>query len=252
MANNVFHKALFRTPKYNVFPQENEVKLSYEIGKLIPVQYWDLGPGDSIKSRLNQLTRMATLLAPVFQRFKIDFHAIAIPHRLAIPVPVGTYAGYYDGFSSFHNLAVSDSERPVMPQLTYQDYVDKICNAGYNFRLHGSLLDYLGYPTFSHVYRDLLKTRNIGQAVSFGVDPMTLLTTQDSISCPKIIEIDSTNDFGEAGYTVYTGSILFWLSVAGRHGTISGSDVNFTPDVAGALAYINLFSDSYEGHDRRD
>lgn len=158
MPNNVFMKALFRTPKYNVFPQENEVKLSYEAGKEIPVQYWDLVPGDSIKSHLSELTRMAALLSPVFQRYKIDFHAIAVPHRLCIPMST-TYDGYFDGFESFHNLSVAENKRPKMPQTTMHEYVAYLYKVGLN--PIGTLFDYLQYPTFADWYRRWLAVEKL-------------------------------------------------------------------------------------------
>lgn len=165
---NVFQKALFRTPKYNVFPQENEVKLSYEIGKLIPVQYWDLGPGDSIRSKISQLTRFAPMLAPVYQRYKLDFHVIATPHRLAIPIPVKTYDGYMDGFESFHNLAVADADRPEMPHFSMAEYCAYLSDNGIN--PIGTLFDYLGYPTFEKYYRALKKDTDIQKVFSFDIN----------------------------------------------------------------------------------
>ena len=53
--SKVFNQALFKTPKYNVFPQPNEVKFSAKIGKLLPVQYWLMNPGDSIDVNLKPM-----------------------------------------------------------------------------------------------------------------------------------------------------------------------------------------------------
>lgn len=201
---NVFQKALFRTPKYNVFPQENEVKLSFEIGKLIPVQYWDLVPGDSIRTKLSQLTRMAPLLAPVFQRFKIDFHAIAIPHRLAIPMKAVDYNGYMDGFEDFHNLAISDADRPEMPHFSMIEYVEYLIDNSIN--PIGSLFDYLGYPTFEKYYRAMKKDVDLQKVIAFS----------DSYIWNEKFSADdaaqTAYDINVNGATMSVGSIIWWIA----------------------------------------
>lgn len=206
---NVFQKALFRTPKYNVFPQENEVKLSYEIGKLIPVQYWDLGPGDSIKSKISQLTRFAPMLAPVYQRYKLDFHVIATPHRLAIPIPVKTYDGYMDGFESFHNLAVADADRPEMPHFSISEYCAFLSENGIN--PIGTLFDYLGYPTFEKYYRALKKDTDIQKVFSFDVN--NAYNGGSSISEVSEDKAEATKFTLSAGsINIDVPNILWWIA----------------------------------------
>lgn len=151
--SKVFNQALFKTPKYNVFPQPNEVKFSAKIGKLLPVQYWLMNPGDSIDVNLQQLVRFAPLASPIMHRFQVDFQAIEIPDRLAIPTPSSVFGNVDGGFENFHNLNISDVDRPMMPFVTIQElmnfYVTRELNP------IGSVFDFLGYPTFDDLYRAL-------------------------------------------------------------------------------------------------
>ena len=151
--SKVFNQALFKTPKYNVFPQPNEVKFSAKIGKLLPVQYWLMNPGDSIDVNLQQLVRFAPLASPIMHRFQVDFQAIEIPDRLAIPTPSSVFGNVDGGFENFHNLNVSDVDRPMMPYVTIMElmnfYVTRQLNP------IGSVFDFLGYPTFDDLYRTL-------------------------------------------------------------------------------------------------
>lgn len=151
--SKVFNQALFRTPRYNVFPQSNEVKFSTKIGKLLPVQYWMMDPGDSIDVNLQQLVRFAALASPIMHRFQVDFQAIEIPDRLAIPTPSSVFGNVDGGFENFHNLNISDVDRPMMPYVTIQElmnfYVTRELNP------IGSVFDFLGYPTFDDLYREL-------------------------------------------------------------------------------------------------
>lgn len=243
MANNIFQKALFRTPKYNVFPQDNEVKLSYEIGKLIPVQYWDLGPGDSIRSNINQLTRVAPYLAPLYQRYKIDFHAIAIPHRLAIPVPVGEYSGYYDGFSSFHNLAVSDSERPQMPCLTASQYLDLLLNySSSGDTIIGSLFDYLGYPTFDYLLRKLQKQKFYPQITDLTAGSGAVGIAESNAEYSFDYFAPSLYQYGAQ----YFCSILCWIA---NWQMQSGAGTGFyRASVGGALDCLNEYHTYYDDY----
>lgn len=151
--SDVFSKALFKTPKYNVFPQPNEVKFTGRIGKLYPVQRWLMNPGDSIDVNLQQLIRFAPLTAPIMHNFQVDFQAIEIPDRLAIPyIGDGSEFGQLDGgFENFHNLNRGrDIEMPYVSLLHLAEwYVNNSVNP------IGSIFDFLGYPTFSDLYRKI-------------------------------------------------------------------------------------------------
>lgn len=152
--SDVFSKALFKTPKYNVFPQSNEVKFSGRLGKLYPVQRWLMNPGDSIDVNLQQLVRFSPLIAPIMHRFQVDFQAIEIPDRLAIPILNGrNVPGFLDGgFENFHNLS-SSSPDCVMPSVSIRQLLNVYL--GVSINPIGSLMDALGYPTFSDLYRKL-------------------------------------------------------------------------------------------------
>lgn len=162
--SDVFSKALFKTPKYNVFPQPNEVKFSGRIGKLYPVQRWIMNPGDSIDVNLQQLIRFAPLTAPIMHNFQVDFQAIEIPDRLAIPyIGDGSEAGQLDGgFENFHNLNRSrDIEMPYISLVNLaQWYVNNHVNP------IGSIFDFLGYPTFSDLYRKIADDGVIDDSLS--------------------------------------------------------------------------------------
>lgn len=163
--SKVFNQALFKTPKYNVFPQPSEMKFSAKIGKVYPVGYWLMNPGDSIDQAIQQLIRFAPLSSPIMHRFQVDFQAIEIPDRLAVPTPSSVFGNVDGGFENFHNLNIDDVDRPEMPYVTIMElmnfYVTRQLNP------IGSLFDYLGYPTFSDLYRSLKKDQIFDRHINF-------------------------------------------------------------------------------------
>ena len=139
---NIFDRALFKTPSYSMFDQSESNKLTYEIGRNIPVYYQELYAGDEIDIKLSQLTRFMPMLAPVMHRFAIDFIPAFVPFRLLHD------SGYWNS-EEFFNPAVEDANRPAIPMISplqlYSD-IDKII---------GSVWDYLRYPTFIWVLQRL-------------------------------------------------------------------------------------------------
>lgn len=195
--SDVFSKALFKTPKYNVFPQPNEVKFTGRIGKLYPVQRWLMNPGDSIDVNLQQLIRFAPLTAPIMHNFQVDFQAIEIPDRLAIPyIGDGMEAGQLDGgFENFHNL--NRSRDITMPYISLLDLLEWYVYNKVN--PIGSIFDFLGYPTFSDLYRYLADNGVFDNSLSPFMDSVPY-TYVDTTPQPSVYWLnDNARNGGVAG-----------------------------------------------------
>ena len=129
---NPFGLAAFKAPRTSLFSGTSYHKLSYEMGKIIPLKFYDLAPGDHLSVDLDQLTRFAPMLAPVMHGYKLYVDAVACPYRLLYHPLNGTPVNIFNA-DDFFNLGVSDAQRPVVPHFTFSQlpgFVDQYFNGG--------------------------------------------------------------------------------------------------------------------------
>lgn len=69
-------------PKRSVFDLTHDVKLSCNMGFLIPTMVMDCVPGDKVDLATEALIRFAPLVSPMFHRINVTFHSWAVPYRI--------------------------------------------------------------------------------------------------------------------------------------------------------------------------
>lgn len=111
------------------FPLNHEVAFSANVGDLIPVDFWEVLPGDSFRVRTAKVCRFQTLLTPIFGNAFLDVTWWFIPNRLL-----------WDHFKNF----MGESDRAWTPSVTYSIPKLKVDSTHRVFK--GSIADYLGVP----------------------------------------------------------------------------------------------------------
>lgn len=66
----------------NSFNLSNEVKLTCNMGKLIPIMFEEVYPGDDWKNRTEIVVRLQPMLAPIMHRIDVYTHFFFVPTRL--------------------------------------------------------------------------------------------------------------------------------------------------------------------------
>lgn len=79
---NIFNSVKQTRAKTNSFDLSHEVKLSCNMGQLVPVATIDCIPGDKIKLSNEAMLRLAPLVAPLMHRVDCTFHTFFTPKRL--------------------------------------------------------------------------------------------------------------------------------------------------------------------------
>lgn len=245
MANKIFSLAEFFTPSYSAFPQPHEVKISHEIGNLNVVDYYDLGPGDSIDIKMQQLTRFAPLAAPTMHNFKLDFHAISVPYRLAMPLRT---MSYMDGFESFFNLSLSDSERPLMPTFeSWEEYLQALSAYAASHNVIGSLFDQLQYPIFADLFRKIEDNNNLQSVMNSGFVEKSTFTVPESYISYQGFDIDFAAPeidvtYGDDQIVLCTFPGYLWALLSGI-----GNNFSYYEDQIAEFYFDDeeLFPDSY-------
>lgn len=79
---NIFNSIQLRKPKKNVFDLSHDVKLSCNMGQLIPTMCTECIPGDKFNIGCESLIRFAPLISPVMHRMDVTMHYFFVPNRL--------------------------------------------------------------------------------------------------------------------------------------------------------------------------
>lgn len=125
---NLFNSIRITKPGYNNFDMTHDVKLSGNMGELIPVMCMPVVPGDKVHVKTSSLVRLAPMLAPMMHRVNVSFHTWYVANRNMWP-----------GFENFINNGTSGTpDNPIdAPEFPYVVIDDTS---------YGKLADYLGIP----------------------------------------------------------------------------------------------------------
>lgn len=133
---NPFNLGLFKGPRYSAFPISHDNKISMSAGKLTPI-YWDfLNTGDKIEADVADVVRLAPMVVPTLDTYKVDIHAFAL--RLRSLGNAGRDPWVYEDFFNLNKNTDGSRSLPSLP-------------LGLLFSINGfktgTLLESLGIPT---------------------------------------------------------------------------------------------------------
>lgn len=125
---NLLNSVKISAPKSSVFDLSHDVKLSGNMGNLIPVMIMDCVPGDRITLATETLCRLAPMVAPMMHRVDITQHTFAIPKRLLWP--------------NWENYITNTPVEGVLPAHPY--FIHR--QDGTGGYVYTKLADYMGLP----------------------------------------------------------------------------------------------------------
>ncbi|AXH77621.1 MAG: major capsid protein [Microviridae sp.] len=126
---NLFNSVKMTKPNKNVFDLSHDVKLSCNMGDLVPVMCTKCVPGDKFNVSAEALIRFAPLVAPMMHRVDVYIHYFFVPFRLVWPNWESWITNGYNG----------DPDPVAIPAYPYV----KLNDGNYaNF----PLFDYMGFP----------------------------------------------------------------------------------------------------------
>lgn len=119
--------------KRNVFNLSHDVKLTSELGTLVPVLCQPVLPADKWTLSTDFVCRLNPLIAPVMHDISVSFHTFFVPNRII-----------WSNWEKFITAGVDGTDKPVLPYFTpFQLYsYCKDTNKAFN----STLGDYLGIP----------------------------------------------------------------------------------------------------------
>lgn len=125
---NLFNSIKVTRPTKNVFDLSHDVKLSCNMGLLIPTMCIETIPGDRFTLGCESLIRFAPLVAPVMHRMDVTTHYYFVPNRIL-------WEGWEKFITNNKGDAPFTDPIPAFPTLT-------VHSPNYT-----KLMDYMGIPT---------------------------------------------------------------------------------------------------------
>ena len=166
--NNLFNSIRVRKPKTNTFDLTHDVKMSGQMGELIPILNIDCVPGDSFNISNDFFLRYAPLQAPIMHRVDVSVHTFFVPYRILWPESQpGT-----GGFENFiTDPSVSVGSVPTVPiastlsaaQQKFLDYMGIPPNVG------GTTVDVnaLSLAAYQCIYNEYYRDQNMIAEVNY-------------------------------------------------------------------------------------
>lgn len=151
----VFTQMDYNAPKRNAFNLSKMTHGSMRFGKLYPVYSRMVFPGDSFKITPSHFVRFGSVISPILNKISITYSAFYVPFRLVwkyFPTFIsGGYSNdgvYTDAQGNYLDSSDQLTSSPFTPLLPSIFALEKVNNKFAFNPFDGSLLDWLGYPTF--------------------------------------------------------------------------------------------------------
>lgn len=128
---NLFNSVKLSKLKRNLFDLSHDVKLTCDMGELVPILMLDCIPGDTHEISCEALVRFAPMIAPVMHRYDVTMHYFFVPNRLLWP----NWENYITN--------TKDPQTGLLPVHPFYTFASE----GAGSIQPGDLADYLGVPT---------------------------------------------------------------------------------------------------------
>lgn len=155
----VFTSMEYNTPNRNAFNLSKMTHGSMRFGKLYPVYSRMVMPGDSFKIKPSHFIRFASVISPILNKISVSYSAFYVPFRLVwkfFPTFIsGGYNNdgiYTDAQGNYLDKNDNLTTTPFKPEIPTIDLLERTpSSAPFAYEPYdGSLLDWLGYPTFAN------------------------------------------------------------------------------------------------------
>lgn len=188
--SSIFSSITLKKPKKSKFNLSHEVKMSCDIGQLVPTMCLEAMPGDKFKLRSEALVKFAPLVAPIMHRVNVKHYFFKVPMRLL-----------WDDFEDFITGGPDGKAAPSFPKIHFSgsDFNDAAVKKLFS---NGSLADYLGMPTLGKDYPYQGIADNYVSALPFRAYQLIYNEYFRDQNLQPEIDID----FGSGDYFFHSGS----------------------------------------------
>lgn len=245
----VFSSIEYNSPTRNAFNLSKMTHGSMRFGKLYPVYSRMVMPGDSFKIKPSHFIRFASVISPILNKISVSYSAFYVPFRLVwkfFPTFIsGGYNNdgvYTDSQGNYLDKNDNLTTTPFKPELPTIDLLErKTDSSPFPYAPYdGSLLDWLGYPTFAD-QSNLVNILNSGD-VDSSFERSMIVNALPLMCYHKVVKDWFTNN-NIKDETLLTSYIN--PNVSGLQSTTRLTSLNH--DISGVtqLAYVNYGLDYF-------
>lgn len=155
MANKLFSTVRMEKPNKNVFDLSHDVKMSFNMGYLVPSMVLECIPGDKFNISCDSLLRFAPLVSPVFHRMDVYMHYFFVPNRLIWPnwEKFITNTPVNGALPAFPTVTLTDANATML-----HDYMGLPVNRANGL---GEQISALALAAYQKIYNDLYRDQNL-------------------------------------------------------------------------------------------
>lgn len=129
-----FNTIVKKKPKRSTFDLSHDVKLSLDMGNIVPTCLQECVPGDQFNISTHNMIRFAPLISPVMHHITVKQEFFFVPNRIL-------WSGWETFITGSKNgKQLDDTQIPAFP--IFKTYLGQLSKM-----LSGSLADYLGLPS---------------------------------------------------------------------------------------------------------
>lgn len=159
---NLFNSVKLTKPRKSLFDLTHDVKLSLNMGDLVPIMVTEAVPGDKFQISCESLLRFAPLISPVMHRMDVTMHYFFVPNRIIWP--------NWEKFITGNN----GQAVPAFPYLNFDhttstplsDYLGIPTQAPAGTET-GTMISALPFAAYQMVYNEYYRDQNLIPAINF-------------------------------------------------------------------------------------
>lgn len=156
----------------STFDRSSSVKLSFNVGDIIPFYVDEVLPGDTFSVESSRVVRMQTLLTPVMDNIYLDTYFFFVPNRLV--------------WNHWREFNGENTQSAWLPAVEYEVPQVTAPEGGWNV---GTLADYMGIPTgvanlsvnalpfraYGLICNEWFRDQNLSDPINVPVDDATVV-----------------------------------------------------------------------------
>lgn len=156
----------------STFRRDHSVKLSFNVGDVIPFYVDEVLPGDTFQLKTSMVARLQTLLTPMMDNLYLDTYFYFVPNRIV--------------WQHWRELMGENTQSAWIPQTEYSVPQVTAPSGGWSI---GSIADYMGIPTgvenlsvnalpfraYALVMNEWFRDENLSDPLNIPVDDATLV-----------------------------------------------------------------------------
>lgn len=156
----------------STFDRSSSVKLSFNVGDIIPFYVDEVLPGDTFSVESSRVVRMQTLLTPVMDNIYLDTYFFFVPNRLV--------------WNHWREFNGENTQSAWLPAVEYEVPQITAPKGGWNV---GTLADYMGIPTgvdnlsvnalpfraYGLICNEWFRDQNLSDPINVPVDDATVV-----------------------------------------------------------------------------